>query len=327
MNKLFECKFGSHLYGTATESSDVDIKGLFKASLQEIILGTDSKHIITKTNKDNTVRNSKDDIDVEYKELRTFIKEASQGQTYAIDMLFCPDNMMLSSSEIWREVQNNRLKLISKDCKPIIGYIHQQCAKYAVKGSRLDALQDVINWAKSKPLEARIGEHLDDFPVRNKLVDGEIVEFTKKDHKISTVRKGVAMDELMINVIGMSFQHTNKFKYIVGTLEHRFNQFGQRALMAQRNEGIDWKAVSHAVRLIVQTKELAETGNIIFPLVKKDFVMGVKLGQLDWIYVNDWIARHIDEVFGKVKNSQYLLDKPDNNFINHFLLNTYVYNK
>lgn len=34
------------------------------------------------------------------------------------------------------------------------------------------------------------------------------------------------------------------------------NEYGQRALQAERNEGIDWKALSHAVRVGREALEL-----------------------------------------------------------------------
>lgn len=36
MNIAFECLFGSHLYGTATENSDTDYLGVFIPSREEI---------------------------------------------------------------------------------------------------------------------------------------------------------------------------------------------------------------------------------------------------------------------------------------------------
>lgn len=323
-NVLFSCNFGSHLYGTATESSDVDIKGVYKAEMRDVILNRAVNTYTQSTKKDTSEKNSKEDIDVEYKELRYFLKEASDGQTYALDMLFCPPELTTQTSEIWKEIQKNRLKIISKQCKPILGYIHQQCAKYAVKGSRLNALQEVIAWAQTKPSEAKIVEHLEDFPERMQIVDGETVYFTKKEWIVEGHRNGQPYADKMINVLGMCFQYGAKFKYIYPVLNKRNDEFGQRAILAQKNQGVDWKAVSHAVRLILQAKELAATGNIIFPLTQKDFLLEIKRGERDWTEVNRWIADHIDQVFGEIKKSPYLLDKPDQKWIDEFIISHYL---
>ena len=39
MNLIVKMKFGSHLYGTDTENSDVDYKGVFLPSKEDILLG------------------------------------------------------------------------------------------------------------------------------------------------------------------------------------------------------------------------------------------------------------------------------------------------
>lgn len=320
MNKLFECQFGSHLYGTNTPESDVDIKGVYQATLSDVILDKVENTYSTSTKHSTDHKNTKDDKDLEYKELRYFLKEASQGQTYALDMLFCPPEKALVTSSLWQEIQQNRLKIITKQCKPILGYIHQQCAKYAVKGSRLDALQDVIKWASEKPLESKILEHLDDFPERFKEVDGETTYFSKRRWEIDSKRNGQAYTDVMINVLGMCFQYGAKIKYILPVLQKRYEEFGNRAFLAQKNQGVDWKAVSHAVRLILQAKELAQTGSITFPLIEKDFVLKIKRGEMDWEVVNTWIFEHIDSVFGEIKKSPHLLEKPDQEWIDGFIL-------
>jgi len=73
--------------------------------------------------------------------------------------------------------------------------------------------------------------------------------------------------------MGMYLQVLNSY-YIMGNkLEHtykgvksRLNTFGKRAEKAKDSEGIDTKAFSHALRAILQSKELLTTGHIVFPL-------------------------------------------------------------
>lgn len=322
MNILFECNFGSHLYGTNTPTSDLDVKGVYKAELKDILLSKVKDTIIKDVKLSKTVKNDSGDTDKEYKELRYFIKEAAEGQTYALDMLFCPTALV--TSPIWKEVQKNRLKLISKKCRPILGYIHKQCAKYAVKGSRLDALKDVVKWAKSHDQEMRVCDVIDSFPERSQVVDDVAVFHTTRLKIIDGRRNGEPFADKTINVLGMSFQYNTKLKYITSVLEKRHAEFGNRAILAQKNKGVDWKAVSHAVRLILQATELAETGHITFPLLERDFVMAVKQEKRDWNDVNDWIHTHIDDTFAKIKNSKYLLEEPDYEWIDKFIVDVYL---
>lgn len=50
------------------------------------------------------------------------------------------------------------------------------------------------------------------------------------------------------------------------------DEYGERALQAERNEGIDWKGLSHAVRVGREALELLETGRITFPLTSSSCV-------------------------------------------------------
>jgi len=112
MNILFKTKFGSHLYGTNTPKSDLDYKGIFVAPLDEIILGHSSSVVQDNSKKDKAFgeRNEAGDIDIEYKELRQFIKDCLSGQTYALDMLFSPKDLWLNTSPEW-EFNGDRARL------------------------------------------------------------------------------------------------------------------------------------------------------------------------------------------------------------------------
>lgn len=323
MKKIFECYFGSQMYGTNTPSSDTDIKGIYISSLEEIVLNKSLPVIVTKTKNDYSQKNTKDDIDIEYKELRTFLREASEGQTYALDMLFCPEKSILINSEIWKEIQNNRLKLISKQCKPILGYVTGQCAKYAMKGSRLDAVEKALEWAKSKDRNVKIGEVVSDFPEVSQEVDGIKHIISQKDFNIKCKVNGRDVDQTFISVCGMKFDYKVKIKLMIDSLTLFLEKFGSRSYDAKNNKGIDWKAVSHAVRLLLQTQELAETGFITFPLKEKDFVLQIKKGELSWDWVNNWVSENIDKSFNMIKNSKFLLDKPDYYWIEKFTIKTY----
>lgn len=120
MNTIVKMIFGSHLYGLNTESSDKDYKGIFLPSKEEILLGKIPKTIDLSTNKTNQ-KNSKEDIDVEYYSLHYFIKLACMGETAALDMLHAPENMLVETSDIWKEIIKNREKFYTKNLKAFVG--------------------------------------------------------------------------------------------------------------------------------------------------------------------------------------------------------------
>ncbi len=71
MHEIVKMKFGSHLYGTATEKSDLDFKGIFLPSNREILLGKIPKSIKYDTGNDHS-KNSPEDIDEEIYSLHYF---------------------------------------------------------------------------------------------------------------------------------------------------------------------------------------------------------------------------------------------------------------
>ena len=58
---IVNMRFGSHLYGLNTPNSDVDYKGIFMPTLEELLLGTYPKTIVTSTGPEHA-KNSADDV-------------------------------------------------------------------------------------------------------------------------------------------------------------------------------------------------------------------------------------------------------------------------
>ena len=124
MKIIFKTQFGSHLYGTNTPSSDIDYKGVYLESLDDIILKRDLE-VIHETTKEGggrrrNLRNTKDDVETELKELRRFLFDCVTGQTYALDMIFAPYAIWEIESPEWIDIVTHREKLLSKNVQPYI---------------------------------------------------------------------------------------------------------------------------------------------------------------------------------------------------------------
>src|SRR5689334_12740535 len=127
------CKtvFGSNLYGTATPSSDTDVRGIFIPSKRDILLGR-----VPKTNREQEA--GKED-DYELYSLHHFVKLACEGQTVAFDILWTPSKLVElgPAGGVWEELVQLRGKFLSKRMNAFIGYARGQAAKYSLKGERL----------------------------------------------------------------------------------------------------------------------------------------------------------------------------------------------
>jgi hypothetical protein len=102
-----------------------------------------------------------------------------------------------------------------------------------------------------------------------------------------------------------------------------FDNYGNRSLLAEKNEGIDWKALSHAVRVGQEAIELFTTGNITFPLVNAQHILDIKLGKIDYNVVASEIEGLLDEVEA-VSLTSTLRDEPDVDFIQETVYTLYL---
>lgn len=313
MKVIVNMKFGSHLYGTNTPESDTDYKGVFQSSYEDIVLKRCKDSMVTCTRQKSVdgVRNTKSDVDVEMKELRSFIKDCQNGQTYALDMLFAPSKFWIEHSEMWLELIKNREKLLSKNVGPYIGYCRQQAGKYGLKGSRLAELKRVIQ---------HLGESHRKTLMRDAcqgLKESEFVFFEDLP-----VNKNSEKREQFLNVLGKKFQLSIFAEQCMFSLEKMYNEYGKRAEMAMKNEGVDWKAVSHAFRCCYQLLELAETRAIQFPLKEASRLKDIKMGHLHYPDLQDELYELMEEAVEKVAKSS-LPESPDRDFWEKFIINAY----
>jgi predicted nucleotidyltransferase len=305
MDFIVKMKFGSHLYGTDTEDSDVDYKGVFLPSKNEILLNTVPKCRSFSTNNGQD-KNNPGDIDEEIYSLHYFIKLACDGQTVAMDMLHAPESMLLKSTEIWRSIVKQKNRFYTKNLNSFIQYARRQASKYGIKGSRLNAAAQVIDFLKSHNSEIRLRN------VWNQLPTNEYC------HEMDVDPNGMRQYQ----VCGKMFQESSSIGYILPIISKFYDDYGHRAKLAAENKNIDWKALSHALRAALQTKEILTDGTITFPLKDAPFLLKVKSGQLD--YTNEVapaLESLMDEVESLVTKSD-LPEKVDIDYWNHFICET-----
>jgi hypothetical protein len=98
------------------------------------------------------------------------------------------------------------------------------------------------------------------------------------------------------------------------------DQFGDRARKASDN--VDWKALSHALRVVLEVKELLTDSFITFPLKDAQYLLEVKQG--DWEI--DSVIYHLEK---EIANIDLLLEtttlpkKVDQILIDQFILKLY----
>lgn len=323
MDKIIEVKFGSHLYGTDTPTSDLDIKGVFMPTAREIILGRVPRNISKGRNKADGEKNLSTDVDMEFWSLGEFVKLLSEGQTGALDLLFAPPSAVLGrwqffDGDIMQHILNNRYQFLSKNVLSFIGYARTQAAKYGIKGSRIASVRKALEFFSEVRVEKRLVTRLSDI---HDTIDEFVTESPDEFIKWTPVDfKGTIIPHL--EIVGRKFPLGVNVKYIISVLEKIFAEYGERARMAEKNEGVDWKALSHAVRVNNEGIELLLNGTITFPRPEAAILKAIKAGE----YKYDEVARMIEGGLVALEDAQRmspLADKPNQMWIDDFLYSMY----
>ena len=316
MNVLMKTVHGSHLYGLETPNSDVDYKGIFLPELNDLLLEKSPKQM-SRTTGDNFSKNGADDVDESLYSLRYFIDLACQGETICIDMLHVSPDMCLESSPEWEFIYNHRYRFYTSTMKAFLGYARKQAAKYGVKGSRMGALEEVVNCLPSFVQHRWPGKPKLDV-ISNTLPVNDHCYFTSDTLRNDTV-------QFFYVVLGSKYQLSMPLEDFIHAIKLKWDSYGERARAAKNNEGVDWKAMSHALRAGYQLKEIFTKGDLKFPFegYTRSYLMDVKQGKLDFTTnVQLELEKVIEEVEDLAKKVNFP-EKVDRKFWDNFLLDTY----
>jgi len=305
VNTIVKVKYGSHLYGTNTPTSDLDIKGIYMPSKNDILLSRVNKCITKNKKISSSAKNTIGDIDEEYYSLHYFINLACEGQTVALEMLHAPENMIYDSSPIWNKLVDNKHKFYTKSLKAFIGYARNQAAKYGIKGDRLLETKVVIDLINKQPdKNIKISSIWDLLPL------GKYRYFLGKN------KNGTREYQ----ICGKIIQETVTLQYALDILKNYCQKYGARAKQAELNEGLDWHAISHAIRASYQIKEILSTGTITFPLKQASFIKDIKQGKLHYTKEVLPILEKLMSEVEQLSNDSTLPNKVDRNFWDNFLI-------
>jgi hypothetical protein len=345
---LFKSLAGSYLYGTNSKSSDKDYKGVFLPNLHDLILGKAPKHYTSSTGSFNE-RNSSDDIDETYYSLHYFLELAAKGDTNAIDILFAYTNKdaVIETSPIWDEIIENIDKILTKNVKAYLGYCKSQAQKYSIKGDKLknyNAFKSFCekylnekdaNGAPLPLLEALEFEYnTHEYPKlisncipepgaeRNKIAFGETAKFNFGDH---CYFETALNKESYLVISDVKFQLNDSIKSALKKVNSVIDSYGKRADAAANDNGVDWKAISHCVRVLLQVEQLLSENKITFPLINANFVKAIKYNTIDMTYeeIMKWIENHIMHIDEVLLPKSTLREKADYKWIEKFILKCY----
>lgn len=320
---VYLSQYGSHLYGLDTPSSDLDFRGIYIPSINDIILHKDQDEI----NKEVQIDNNK--VDVKIFSLQKFIKLCSKADTNALDLLF---SLRTRADHQWkyeglvynvpqemeypvRFIYNNRDKLINTNkLESPITYAFKQATKYGLKGERLKVLEDILQLCKEYQ-----SYDFQDIPLYEFIEwADEAMPWDDKHLKVDILdNKG--KKERYLFVCGVQHQFNLSLKTFTERIEEKIDKEYTSERTKKSKDGNDWKALSHAIRVLVEVQELLETGDIKFPLKNKDFIKDIKLGKVNRENIDKFFNKELENTLDLVQQD-VLQWEYDEQFWNEFIL-------
>lgn len=269
-------EYGSHLYGLNHADSDTDYKSIALPTAKQIIM-QEADFFIKASTGDQTSKNGAGDVDDEIMSLQRFLKQAMDGKNTAIDMLHANMYQVLTTSDIWEELQEKRHMFYTKDMSSYVDYVQGQAAKYGVKGSRLAALKEAMDYLRGIYDRAvpGLGDVMTLGEVADKLPIGEHAYIVETESEKTGKQS-------FYEICQRKFDFKNKIPYCIANMQKIYDGYGHRAKKAESNDGVDWKAVSHALRAGYQARWIYKLGGFNYPLPETDFIMDVKMGRVDY---------------------------------------------
>ena len=315
---ILRISYGAHLFGTATPASDVDLKSIYVPNPRDILLGRVKGSISTNRPKAEGEKNHAGEVDEEAYSLRRFLELAAEGQTVAVDVLFAPEWAHVEpAAPEWHEILANRPRLLSRTSAAFIGYARSQANRYGNKGTRVAAARAVLK-VLNEGLDARGST-----AKLGAIAETVEREFTGVEHVgfLDVPSPGGIMVR-HLEVCGRKLPYTASIKSGREVIRRLVDEYGRRALQAERHLGVDWKALSHAVRVATEAVELLSTGKVTFPLPNAAHLVAIKLGQLAYPEVAAEVERCLVDVERAAAASRLPVEA-DRSWIDDFVARVY----
>lgn len=316
---VYVTKYGSKLYGTDNPNSDTDYKGIFIPNRDDVLLKRDLEHFNFNSNDKNT-KNSKNDIDLQLFSVYKFFNLLKKGETGAMDILFSmfrKDTQVYNDKEFTTVMMENYKKFYNRNLHSFIGYCVGQSKVYNVRGKRFNELHLFVEYFNALIKEQRNKKLENMFPMVEQMFKEHPYKYIKFVMAPTSRGSAETKESKYIEVLGKRFLGTVSVGYFSEKITDMEEQFGNRARASAK--GVDFKALSHAVRVINEVEELIDNEFITFPLKNRVYITSVKEGNEILEDVMEYLDTQLNLVQKKLEKSN-LAEKSDEVFIDTLLL-------
>lgn len=331
MNKtqdtLFQVVYGSKLYGTSTPTSDTDLKTVYLPPIDEMLLG--KKLVAFKTRVDENGINVPDSSPMpergtenEYISFQTFVRDFVAGQTYAVEIAFAilnngPQAPDPASRREFELVQEMVQRFSNTEVYSMVSFAKKQTFDYVKRGERLKEAQkvlDIVNEIQSVLGATNLDVRLDlsiAFMRDGVLVQTSVLDEVAKRTGLplgTTVNNNRTLRTLELN--GRSYTESTELSHLKKMVQKFVDQYGERSTAASKTD-VDFKSLSHAVRVYQQAIEILDTGKVTFPRANAAELLRVKQGLADLEEVKALLQSLDEEVLRKMETSTQRKKTPE----------------
>lgn len=306
---LFKVLTGSRLYGTNSENSDYDYKAICLPSFDEVLMNT--KFSNRKVRPEGLRAGDKmllGEDETEYIPIQVFFDDFFNGQTYALEIAFAAasGNFVIEGNdnkemrEFYQTLVEHLLNFTTNNVKKMVGYALSQSKMYGLKTERYASLKQVVQVLKdavdsSLYLDDRLET---DQSVLDKLLKLDFVKLVNINNSSAGSVKVPA-----IEVLGKQYLLANSLRHVYNSLNMVLNTYGNRVKEFE-GECVDWKALSHAIRITEQILELCETGKLTFPNKNAEYLKKVKMGEVPLEEATDYLTTQFKKVDPALEKSK-----------------------
>lgn len=335
-NLILKVIVGSHSHGTNTIESDIDIKGIYMQSIDDLITFNYKPQI--EVNKDEM-----------YWEVQRFLQLAQTANPSVLEILFTPDDCILETSPQFELIKQHRDKFLTKKCLYSFGgYVRAQLTKAS-------GLDKKMNWEKERIERKEILDFVyvtlcgNTYPIKEWLHNtgykqekcGLIAlnhfkdcyalcydHFDCNNYKgligengnqlrLSSIKKGEVPSVIVSFNTDHYSKHCREFKEYSEWLEKR--NTARYVDVNEHGQQIDGKNLLHCRRLLDMAMEIAVEKKLNVRRPNVDYLLSIRKGKVelkDIIEQAEIDLKSLDELY---KNSD-LPDDCDAKFVNELLL-------
>lgn len=334
---IFKAIVGSQSYGTSTPTSDIDYKGVYMQSIDDLI----------SFNYKEQIDETKDEC---YYEVRRFLQLLESANPTVLELLFSPEDCVIKTSPEFNLIVQNKDKFLTKKClQSFGGYAAAQIKK--AKG-----LDKKMNWEKDR-IERKdildfcyiLLENEESVKIKNyfDVPDNKFVEFNHWGlAKINNFPDCYSMYYIKEGNAGIASKESNdvklysipkglKRKYILRFDKHSYSvhckDFREYRDWLQKrntqryvdnkhhNQQIDGKNLMHCRRLLDMAIEIATNNTITIKRPNADYLLSIRKGEINLNEIIEQAEIDLKKLNELFANST-LPDDCDRKFVNDLLI-------